>query len=135
MSWVTVGVTAAGIGAGVLKGREEQKAHRRRQLAEAEKTRYSPWTGVTGQTLAPPSSVFGSALQGGVAGATLGQGIGNLVQQRNAQGMEQQVQQAPKQAAVQPPTIQPSSVYSQQMQPQQNYVMARQNQGNWWSQM
>lgn len=75
MSWVTVGVAGAGMALGALENNEEQKQHSRMQRAQAEMTRYSPWTGMQGQILTPPKSIFGSMLQGGATGAMIGQGL------------------------------------------------------------
>lgn len=63
--------------AGAAKGAtvDKDKENRQRKL-EAETTRYSPWTHMTGQapTEADP---FGNALQGGFTGLSLGQGMEN----------------------------------------------------------
>lgn len=77
MDPITMGLLIGG-GAGLLKNELVDKPqHKRMQLAEAEKTRYSPWTGMQGQTLTPPSA-FGSALQGATTGAMIGQGVGGM---------------------------------------------------------
>jgi hypothetical protein len=68
-------VLLAGAGLGVLKAKEDQENYRRTQAAEATKTRYSPWTGMHGQTLQKPSAM-GSILQGAGAGAMMGQAVG-----------------------------------------------------------
>ena len=65
-----------GAGLGLLQNREQKKAQRRTQMAEAAKTQYSPWSGLgAGQTVAQAPSAFGSMLQGGMAGAMIGQKI------------------------------------------------------------
>lgn len=76
MSWVTVGVAGAGLLAGGLKANSDKKQYRRNQAAQAEMTRYSPWTGMQGKVLTPPSS-FGTVMQGGLTGAMLGQSLGS----------------------------------------------------------
>lgn len=64
---------ALGAGAGLLKNELVDKPQNEAmQAAEAEKTKWSPWTGMKGQTLKPPSA-FGSMLQGGATGAMIGQ--------------------------------------------------------------
>jgi len=63
---------AIGAGIGLLKNELVDKPqHSRMQKAQAEITKYSPWTGMKGKTLTPPSA-FGSMLQGGMAGLQLG---------------------------------------------------------------
>jgi hypothetical protein len=74
MSWVTVGVAGAGLLGGGVKAIADNKQYKRDQLAQSELTRYSPWTGMKGQSLSRPSA-FGTVLQGGMTGAMLGQGI------------------------------------------------------------
>lgn len=64
---------ALGAGAGLLKNELVDKPQNEAlQAAEAEKTKWSPWTGMKGQTLKPPSA-FGSMLQGAATGAMIGQ--------------------------------------------------------------
>ena len=76
-------------GLGLIKGLtlDKSKADRQRKLA-AETARYSPWTGMA------PSAVeeadpFGSAMQGGVSGAMLGQGVQNAQFQSKMQPLWQ----------------------------------------------
>ncbi len=67
---------AIGAGAGLLKHELVDKPqHKRMQEAQAEITRHSPWTGMQGKTLTPPSA-FGSMMQGGMTGAMMGQMAG-----------------------------------------------------------
>ncbi len=61
-------VPALGAVAGGLQANEQKKDVRRQNRAQAEITRYSPWTGMKGQMQAEPSAV-GGALQGGMMGA------------------------------------------------------------------
>ncbi len=72
-------MAGAGIGAGVgaltgLIGANQKKGqyNRDKQLA-ADMERNSPWTGVHGQMPTAPTDAFGSALQGGLSGAMMGQ--------------------------------------------------------------
>ena len=72
MFWVPM---AIGAGLGLMKGMSDQKQYEERQSAQAEMTKYSPWTGMHGQVLKQPN-VFGSILQGGAMGAMAGQSMG-----------------------------------------------------------
>ena len=72
MSWIAV---AAGGGAllSVNSNRQQAKADEKYNMGQAEMTKYSPWTGMTGQLKqGTTEDFFGSALQGGVAGASFG---------------------------------------------------------------
>lgn len=73
MSWVAVGVAAAGMLAANQKQKQQQaNANSQRKLA-AETARYSPWTGMTpGQVNEPENSAFGATLGGGLAGYSMG---------------------------------------------------------------
>jgi len=66
-----------GAGAGLLKGVaiDQPRASAMRKV-EAEKTRWSPWTGIQGQNV-PDADIFGGVLQGGMTGASFGQGLEN----------------------------------------------------------
>lgn len=67
-------VTGALVGAGVgfLKNTLfDGPAAKRRNLAQAEMTKYSPWTGMKGQLEAAPSA-FGAMAQGAMTGAMMG---------------------------------------------------------------
>lgn len=70
MSWVIVGSAAVGLAKSELI---DKPKHEKMQAAEAEKTKWSPWTGMQGKTLEAPSS-FGSMMQGAATGAMLKQG-------------------------------------------------------------
>lgn len=64
---------AVGAGAGLLKHELVDKPqHKRMQNAQAEITKYSPWTGMQGKILTPPSA-FGSIMQGLSTGAMMSQ--------------------------------------------------------------
>lgn len=65
----------ATLGMSALKSSEDQKNYKQQQLAEAEKTRFSPWTGMQGQTLQRPSQ-SGTLMQGLMAGLMMGQQFG-----------------------------------------------------------
>ena len=67
----------AGMGLGALKGSEDQKAWKKQTEIEAEKERWSPWTGVHGQSSAQPGMI-GPVLQGGLSGAMIGTSLGKL---------------------------------------------------------
>lgn len=71
MFWIPL---AVGAGLGVAKNIEGQAQASAQRKAEAAKTRFSPWTGMVGQAVKSPS-LFGDVLQGGAAGAMLGQGL------------------------------------------------------------
>lgn len=65
-----------GGGVGLLKNRlvDKPAADKERQY-QAETARWSPWTGLQSKYVQDPS-IFGGMLQGGMAGAAFGQGIG-----------------------------------------------------------
>lgn len=73
MDPITIGLIAgAGLGLGkYVDGSMRAKKERERQAAI---TRYSPWTGMQGQSVASPS-IFGDLATGAAAGSTLGQGF------------------------------------------------------------
>lgn len=73
MFWVPM---LAGAAIGAIQGESKRKAEEQQNLAEAEKTRYSPWTGMHGQIKKSGANWMGGALQGGLTGAMLGQGMG-----------------------------------------------------------
>lgn len=77
MAWAIVIGSVAGAGLGALKNAEERKQIAALNAAEAEKTRYSPWTGMKGQIQASPSA-FGDVLQGGMTGAMMGKQFGGF---------------------------------------------------------
>jgi len=65
----------AGIGSGVgaIKGREARAQSERKMKAEAEKTKYAPWTKQYGDvSRVAQANVFGNILQGGLQGAAIG---------------------------------------------------------------
>ena len=67
--WVPL---AIGAGVGLAKHEFIDKPRAKRMAAaEAEKTRWSPWTGMQGQTIMPPSAAD-AALKWGTTGALLG---------------------------------------------------------------
>lgn len=77
MAWVTVAV----IGGSALLGglANEKKAKRIAALneAEAEKTRWSPWTGMKGDLQDPGGGFGDGALQGAMGGAMMSQQFGS----------------------------------------------------------
>jgi|688.fasta_scaffold757018_2 hypothetical protein len=62
-----------GAGLGALKSNEERSMWADQQRAEAEKTRYAPWTGQWGQNLPGPTGDMGNIMAGTMAGAAIGQ--------------------------------------------------------------
>ena len=68
-----------GIGAGLGAGKHVSDVKRAGKMrkAEAAKTRYSPWTGMQGKTVADPS-LMGNLITGGAGGAMLGSSIGGM---------------------------------------------------------
>lgn len=62
---------------GANKARRQQEANKQYNLAQAEMTRYSPWTGQSGQ-LQPNNapSQFEGAVGGALQGASMAQGLG-----------------------------------------------------------
>lgn len=77
MSWIAVGVAAAGAIAGKMKNdRAKEIEGSDRQLA-SETQRYSPWTGMSAQPIHRAGSAFGDEFAGGVQGAMMGQSLSN----------------------------------------------------------
>lgn len=77
MDPVTMGLLA-GAGVGLLKGGVLDKNKEKRQRKqEAEIARYSPWTGMQAQRV-QEADPLGSAMQGAMGGAMLGQGLGGM---------------------------------------------------------
>lgn len=62
-----------GAGLGALRSNEEKNMWADQQKAEAEKTRYAPWTGQWGKTLDGPTGDMGNIMAGTMAGAAIGQ--------------------------------------------------------------
>jgi hypothetical protein len=62
-----------GAGLGALKSNEEKGIWSDQQKAEAEKSRYAPWTGQWGQNLPGPTGDMGNIMAGTMAGAAIGQ--------------------------------------------------------------
>lgn len=87
----------AGMGAGLLKSEliDRPQADKQRQLAATTAT-LSPWTGMT-PTMPNEANAFGSMMQGGLAGAQLGQGMQKQAQEQELLDMlkGKQGQQAP----------------------------------------
>jgi len=79
-----LGMMAIGAGVGLAKDQfiDQPRRARQRTLA-AETAKYSPWTGMNSQSMMPEEgSGFESALQGGTAGAMMGQGAQAADQQK-----------------------------------------------------
>lgn len=66
-----------GAGLGALKSQEEKNIWADQQKAEAEKTRYAPWTGQWGNNLPPPAGDVNHIGSGAMTGAVLGQSMTN----------------------------------------------------------
>lgn len=70
MFWMPLAMGALG----AAKGISDQKTEARQRAAQAETTRYSPWTGMQAQ--APQeANIGGDVMQGAVTGMGLGQGM------------------------------------------------------------
>ena len=96
---------------GANNAQRKADAQRQNNKLEAEKHKYSPWTGVTGKI---DNSYAPSALEGGLAGglsgaaAVQGLGLGGM-------GAQQAAQQAPQNAMAmnQDPTLYGNSLWAQ----------------------
>lgn len=76
----------AGAILGLMKGNADQQRADQMRAAEAEKTRYSPWTGMQGQTI-PDADRLGPIMQGAMAGAMINQGLSGKEAAPNANGL------------------------------------------------
>lgn len=61
-----------GGGLGALKSQEEKNMWSDQQRAEAEKSRYAPWTKQWGQNLEPPTGDMGNMMAGAATGLDVG---------------------------------------------------------------
>lgn len=77
MSWITVGVAAAGALAGKAKNDRMKSVESSDRKLASETQRYSPWTGLHAQAIRPANSAFGDVFSGGVQGAMMGNSISN----------------------------------------------------------
>lgn len=76
MSWVAVGMAAAGVVAGKMKN-DQAKAVEAKQVKLASETqRYSPWTGMSAGPVQHAGSAGADMFGGGVQGAMMGSAIG-----------------------------------------------------------
>lgn len=105
---LTAGLAAGGLAKGLLI--DKPKENRQRALA-AETARYSPWTHMQPQAV-QEADPFGSALQGGMTGASFGQSVANANSARGfqdamtkslGQGGQQVVPMSQQISAWQPP--------------------------------
>lgn len=64
-------IPAAMAGVGYLEGKRKQDQQERWNRAQAEVTRYSPWTGIKGDLSPVTASPLGGAMQGGLTGAMM----------------------------------------------------------------
>lgn len=91
MLWPILAMSALG----AYQGQRKQDRIASQNRAEAETTRYSPWTGMKGQLHDTGGGWFDGALQGGLTGAALSQQFGGaekattgaLPEQLNGQSM------------------------------------------------
>lgn len=74
MDPITIGLLA-GAALGVLKGGMDQKQEARDRQAAAATQRYQPWTGIATPEI-KRGDMLGSTMQGGLAGAMMGQSLG-----------------------------------------------------------
>lgn len=64
---------------GAIQGENKRQKEKAMNLAAAEQTRYSPWTGMgLGQLQNSGSGALGGALQGGLSGAMMAQSFGGF---------------------------------------------------------
>jgi hypothetical protein len=80
MSWVTVGVAAAGALAGKAKNDRARQVETADRNLAAETQRYSPWTGISAGPIRHANSQFGDVFSGGVQGAMMGNSVKNGMQ-------------------------------------------------------
>jgi hypothetical protein len=76
---------AAMAGINAIKGSQQRAAARDYNRGQAEVTRYSPWTGMTGQTKQVTGGLLTDAAGGAMQGAMMGQafGVGDGMTQGN----------------------------------------------------
>lgn len=72
MPWLLLGTAALG----AVQAAEQRKRDNEWNRAQAEVSRYSPWTGISGNLKQSNASVLGGALRGGLTGAMMGQAFG-----------------------------------------------------------
>lgn len=70
-------IAAIGALLGAAKGSQDEANARKAHNLNSEKIRYSPWTRINPDPV-KEGDMFGSMMQGGLAGAALGQGISNM---------------------------------------------------------
>jgi hypothetical protein len=107
MSWITVGVVAASALMGSENAKAKKKAQESNNQMQSEITKYSPWTGMSGQT---DNSFQPGELAGGIAGGIQGLGMGQSLkgafgggqQAQGLGGMDQMNQELGMQPAQQP---------------------------------
>lgn len=102
MWWMLPLATAA---LGASKANRQAEQQKQYNLAQAEATRYSPWTGRAGQLdNSATANAFEGAVGGGVQGLGIAQGLGmgpmgaakmNAQQQANSDALGAQPQQSP----------------------------------------
>jgi hypothetical protein len=64
-----------GAGAGLLKHEMGRKQREKDRQLDADTARFSPWTGMKAKNMGADDPAFNSALQGGMAGLSMGQGM------------------------------------------------------------
>lgn len=78
MSWVMVGVTAAGVVKGGMDAKSNEKQQERLDASRKATIMYSPWTGMQdpGYQSAGNTNMLSGALGGGMQGAAMGSMFG-----------------------------------------------------------
>jgi hypothetical protein len=77
MSWGIVAIGGMSV-LGAHNANQQQKQQKKQNLAAAEHNRYSNWTGRTMQQRFDAPDALGGALQGGISGAGMVQGMGSV---------------------------------------------------------
>lgn len=97
MSWVAVGLTAAGVVSGSLSAKAKAKENERNAKMAAAQTEFSPWTGAgPGQFSYQDPNAAGQMLGGGANGLAAGM-MHNQANTKNPAPTEQPAAQAPTQ--------------------------------------
>lgn len=131
---ITAALVAGGIGlgSGYLQAKQQNRNNQANMLANAEATRYSPWTGIKGQIGGADSADVGAAagmggMQGALGGYMTGKGMQStdLANQKN----QLEVMKLQEEALAKKPTLmsdQPAAASQYQM-PDQGNLWARMN--------
>jgi hypothetical protein len=76
--WPMIAAMAASTALGYNQQRQQQKATDKWNKGQAEMTKYSPWTGVRGQTQMNTADPLSGAIQGGLSGFAMGQNFSKM---------------------------------------------------------